>query len=219
VAEWQTKRCKICGAEIKYNVNWSKIPDTCKPCIERERAKWKEARCKICGSTIKYNTDWGRVPDTCKPCIEKEKAKWKTKSCKSCGATIKYNVEWSKIPDLCKNCVEKEKAKWKIKRCEKCGSEIKYNTDWSSIPKLCKSCNQKRREGIERIKSEAEKSKWSLQSQNPDAIVKVTSEFSKSHPGVLRTDFLVIDRKMGGHKHFSIGEDTNWQLREWHDWK
>jgi hypothetical protein len=108
-AKWKETRCKKCGTTIKYNIDWAKIPDTCKSCIEKECAKWKETRCKKCGATIKYNTDWSRVPDTCKPCIEKERAKWKSVRCKWCNSEFKVNLEWSNQSDLCKQCQQKIK--------------------------------------------------------------------------------------------------------------
>lgn len=67
--------------------------------------------------------------------------------------------------------------------------------------------------------------KWQIQEDNPDCIVKVTSNWLEKHPeygdpNTLRTDFLVFDKKTGNlHKHYSIGEDTNWELKEWHDWR
>ena len=66
--------------------------------------------------------------------------------------------------------------------------------------------------------------RWQIQEDNPDCMVKVTSRWLEKHPkygnpNVERTDFLVFDKKTGNlHKHFSIGEDTNWELHEWHDW-
>lgn len=69
-----------------------------------------------------------------------------------------------------------------------------------------------------------EKLKWQIQDENPDCTVKVTSRWLEKHPNygdpnIERTDFLVFDKKSGNlHKHFSIGEDTNWELHEWHDW-
>lgn len=109
-AEWRVTKCKVCGAEIKYNIHWSKIPDTCKSCIEKERAKWKEKACKKCGATIKYNVGWSKIPELCKSCVEKEKAMWAEKSCKGCGAKIRYRKDWSNIPEYCKSCKDKFKA-------------------------------------------------------------------------------------------------------------
>ena len=67
--------------------------------------------------------------------------------------------------------------------------------------------------------------KWQIQSENPDCTVNVTSRWLEKHPeygdpNTNRTDFLVFDKKTGNlHKHYSIGEDTNWELKEWHDWR
>ena len=74
-----------------------------------------------------------------------------------------------------------------------------------------------RADGIESLK-------WQIQDENPDCKVKVTSHWLEKHPeygdpATERTDFLVFDKKHGNlHKHYSIGEDTNWELKEWHDW-
>ena len=76
-----------------------------------------------------------------------------------------------------------------------------------------------------RAQVDIEPIRWQIQDENPDCIVKVTSRWLEKHPeygdpSIERTDFLAFDKKTGNlHKHFSIGEDTNWQLKEWHDWR
>lgn len=67
-SRWHEKRCKSCGAIIRYHEDWARVPDTCKPCHEAEKAKWKEKACRGCGRTIRYNTDWSHPPNFCKVC-------------------------------------------------------------------------------------------------------------------------------------------------------
>ena len=117
-AKWRTKPCGECGCELKYNVDWTNIPNYCPSCKEKKRlerekqqAKWREKSCKNCGATIKYNIDWHQIPELCKSCIAKAKAKWKEKPCQRCQTTIKYHVDWQRIPDLCKQCAEKARAR------------------------------------------------------------------------------------------------------------
>jgi chromosome segregation ATPase len=112
-----------------------------------------------------------------------------------------------------------EAAKWKTTYCEDCGAEIRYHIEWAHVPKRCKSCKEKHQDAINRLREKTAESKWQLQSKNPDAIVNVSSSYSRSRPDLLRTDFIVIDRKNKVKKHFSVGEDTSWELREWHDWE
>lgn len=72
--QWKVKRCKNCSNEIKYHVDWSKVPDICNNCKELEQAKWKTKHCSGgCGSTIKYHVDWEHPPNFCSSCKEKQK--------------------------------------------------------------------------------------------------------------------------------------------------
>ena len=66
--KWKEKNCRICGATIRYHVEWNRIPDLCKPCQDREKSKWHETRCKKCGNPIRYHEDWAHVPSLCKQC-------------------------------------------------------------------------------------------------------------------------------------------------------
>jgi chromosome segregation ATPase len=67
-AKWKEKPCKICGAAIRYHIEWNRVPDLCKSCQEREKAKWHETTCKKCGKTIRYHQDWTYIPSICKEC-------------------------------------------------------------------------------------------------------------------------------------------------------
>ena len=88
---WHDKSCARCGCNIRYNDEWTHIPNYCKSCreiLERERkereekkkaekaakeAKWKEKPCKECGRAIRYNIDWSHPPNYCPDCKEKFK--------------------------------------------------------------------------------------------------------------------------------------------------
>lgn len=70
-AEWNTKRCSKCGAEIRYHIGWDKVPDLCKPCKANAIAEWKKKQCTGCGATFSYHVDWENVPDLCKTCRQK----------------------------------------------------------------------------------------------------------------------------------------------------
>ena len=67
-SKWKEKPCKECGAPIRYHVEWSRIPDLCKPCLDRNKAKWHETTCRKCGKTIRYHQDWTHIPSICKDC-------------------------------------------------------------------------------------------------------------------------------------------------------
>lgn len=67
-SKWHEKRCKNCGATIRYHEDWTRIPDTCTPCREREKAKWRDKPCRGCGRTIRYNIEWSHPPNFCKEC-------------------------------------------------------------------------------------------------------------------------------------------------------
>ena len=89
---WHDKSCVRCGGRIKYNDEWTHIPNYCKDCreaFERER-KEKEKR---------------RVVEK----AEREE-KWKEKPCNKCGNRIRYNIEWSHPPNVCSDCKEKLKV-------------------------------------------------------------------------------------------------------------
>jgi len=109
-AKWKTTSCKCCGAQVRYHVEWTRIPDLCKTCADREKAKWKDISCRCCGTTVRYNVEWTRIPDLCKTCAAREKAKWKDTTCRKCGKTLRYNSEWQHIPTICKDC--KAKGRW-----------------------------------------------------------------------------------------------------------
>lgn len=71
-AQWKTKSCSKCGAEVKYHVDWNQVPDLCKSCKEKEKAKWKTKPCAGgCGNTIKYHEDWDHPPNFCNDCKKK----------------------------------------------------------------------------------------------------------------------------------------------------
>ena len=83
-AKWKEKRCEgfdgaSCSNNIKYNVDWDKVPNLCPSCIakakakrEADKAKWKEKPCAGgCGNSIKYNTDWDNPPNFCESCKKK----------------------------------------------------------------------------------------------------------------------------------------------------
>lgn len=67
-AKWKTKRCKHCGTEIKYNVDWDKVPDYCKECNA-----WQEKTCATpgCSNKVKYKKHWENPPKFCDECKRK----------------------------------------------------------------------------------------------------------------------------------------------------
>lgn len=67
-AKWHEKRCRICGATIRYHEDWTHVPDLCQTCREREKAKWREKPCRKCGKLIRYNVEWEHEPNYCREC-------------------------------------------------------------------------------------------------------------------------------------------------------
>lgn len=67
-AKWKETTCRKCGATIKYHIDWKRIPDLCKPCLEKEKAKWHETPCRKCGKPIRYHEDWAQKPTVCREC-------------------------------------------------------------------------------------------------------------------------------------------------------
>lgn len=217
-AKWKTIPCKKCHTAIKYNVDWSKIPELCKDCIEKEKAKWKLNHCKNCGISIRYNTDWGKAPTLCKACKEKEQAKWQNVSCTKCGVAIKYSTDWDKIPKLCKRCAELEKSKWHTKDCEACGRDIRYSTDWPNPPKFCRDCTSilkalKDRENINKSKAleRFHTQPRVLQSgiKKTGTYVTVKSGYNRNYNRIC-SDIIVRDKNLKGqHYHFVVDIDGN----------
>ena len=102
---------------------------------------------------------------------------------------------------------------------------IDLGGDSGYISHSCCVIDKVNKQSINKNATQIETLKWQIQDDNPDCTVKVTSNWLKKHPeygdpNTLRTDFLVFDKKSGNlHKHFSIGEDTNWELMERHTWR
>ena len=67
-AKWRTKRCKGCGGEVRYNVDWDKIPEYCKACN-----KWQFKQCKACHNQVRYKKYWDNPPSHCPDCIKNKK--------------------------------------------------------------------------------------------------------------------------------------------------
>lgn len=69
-AKWKTKRCKGCGAEIKYHEDWDKVPDFCKECNA-----WQEKACATpgCPNRVKHKKHWENQPNFCDSCKAKQK--------------------------------------------------------------------------------------------------------------------------------------------------
>ena len=70
-SKWKEKPCKKCGKPVRYHVDWTRVPDLCKDCQQREKAKWHEKPCAKCGKMIRYHEDWEHVPNICKECKAK----------------------------------------------------------------------------------------------------------------------------------------------------
>lgn len=65
---------------------------------------------------------------------------------------------------------------------------------------------------------------WQIQSDNDDYKVKVSSRYLEKNPkygtpDMKRTDYLIFDKKTGKHKHLSIGEDPETDIKDWHEWR
>lgn len=69
-AKWRTKSCKGCGGEIRYNVDWDKVPDYCKACNE-----WHTKQCASCHNQIRYKKYWDNIPNYCPDCKKKQKSR------------------------------------------------------------------------------------------------------------------------------------------------
>lgn len=74
------------------------------------------------------------------------------------------------------------------------------------------------------LKDYHEPLKWQTQSDNENYKVKVSSRYLEKNPqygnpDMKRTDYLIFDKKTGKHKHFSIGEDPETDIIDWHEWK
>lgn len=131
---------------MKVCKDWDSIPDLCKSCIAKEKAKWYDKSCKYCSTTIRVNREWDKAPDMCKPCLEKERKKWYEVSCECCSSKISVNRDWDNPPKICKSCLYRYSAK--DKSCEQCGHSFKLTTKlqirchqngWS-LPTICPEC-------------------------------------------------------------------------------
>lgn len=108
-ASWRETTCKRCGTTIRYRIDWSRIPDLCKPCREYEKAQWAETTCKSCGKAIRYKRDWSHIPNLCKECKERDAANWREAICRVCGKPFRYRIDWAHIPTVCKPCKEESR--------------------------------------------------------------------------------------------------------------
>lgn len=81
-AQWKTTSCKNCRAEIKYHVDWNRVPNLCASCKEKGAAKWKEKPCAGgCGTKISYRVDSEHPKNFCDACkakrqSDREKNSW-----------------------------------------------------------------------------------------------------------------------------------------------
>ena len=60
--------------------------------------------------------------------------------------------------------------------------------------------------------------KWDVQDSNDDAVVKVTSQYSRDNADIPQTDILVIDKSTNEHVHITIDENGV-NMTSWHDWR
>lgn len=67
-AKWRTKSCKGCSGEIRYHVDWDKVPDYCKTCNE-----WQTKTCATCHNQVRYKKYWDNIPNYCPDCQKKQK--------------------------------------------------------------------------------------------------------------------------------------------------
>lgn len=73
-ARWKEKPCRICGAPIRYNVEWKHIPSLCRDCYEKDKANWEDRTCAKCGKTFRINKGWEHIPTICPDCRKVVKA-------------------------------------------------------------------------------------------------------------------------------------------------
>ena len=50
-AKWLTKACKDCGREIRYHVDWERVPDYHKEC------GWTKVACSICNGDLRVHLE------------------------------------------------------------------------------------------------------------------------------------------------------------------
>lgn len=67
-AKWKEKPCRICGAPIRYNVEWKHIPSLCRDCYEKDKVNWEDRICAKCGKTFRINKSWEHIPTICSDC-------------------------------------------------------------------------------------------------------------------------------------------------------
>lgn len=149
---WHETTCSECGRTFYYHIDWNRIPNLCKDCIDRKKSEWKETHCSDCGTTIKYHVSWDRVPDLCKSCKEKRRTQWRETRCKDCGSKFPYHIDWQNIPDYCEKCNQ-----WLRKHCEYCSGWVEYKIWWENPPSMCKDCYNRKAEITLRLKKGSER--------------------------------------------------------------
>lgn len=138
--EWLITHCTDCRTEIPYLLEWSRVPDLCKPCRERRAAQWYDRTCEDCRTTIRCHRDWSNPPSLCPSCKQRRRDQWYERRCEDCGATMRLHRQWTNPPGICKPCRERRAAAWTEKRCGNCASTMRVHRDWTHPPVWCKSC-------------------------------------------------------------------------------
>jgi hypothetical protein len=69
-SQWKTKQCKSCSNDIRYHIEWTKIPDYCQKCLD-----WQKKPCGTtgCYNTIQYKKFWENIPNLCEDCRKKNR--------------------------------------------------------------------------------------------------------------------------------------------------
>lgn len=69
-AKWKVKRCAHCGSEIRYHLDWERVPDYCKACNQ-----WKTRICAApgCHNQVRYKIYWDNPPNYCPDCKKRQR--------------------------------------------------------------------------------------------------------------------------------------------------
>ncbi len=80
--KWKEKTCLGCSRTIKYNTDWSDVPNYCKDCGNKELEK----PCSIrgCDRKVKYKPTWKNIPDKCGRCHKETEAGNTPRLCDNC---------------------------------------------------------------------------------------------------------------------------------------
>ena len=99
---------------------------------------------------------------------------------------------------------EKKRANQKKVSCKKCGQAFEIDITWNRPPEYCREC------------AKQNQSNWKTQEKNKDFHVEVSGSYVRNDDRE-RTDFIIRQRGSSEHEHFSVGEDSDWEVVKQHD--